>query len=518
MLRSSQRIGFVAGILATVALVGMLQLAHSLVQLPFAPYDVADLIIRITPGQIATQGIEALGAVAKLLVEAGAWALIVLSGGVLGMIVSWRIAQHGEQANLPARNLASIVVAGTLLAIALLNYRPSQPSILQPAPIIALLVVVWLWSVLLGWLLRGLLRAPSADAAVDQQRRTFLIRSGAAVVTLAVGSTALAELFSNDSNQVIAATLPPASPVATDAAVDAGSFVAPTGVRAQITPQSQLYYVSSRIRDPRVDVAGYRLQIDGLVKQPLTLSYDQILQLPRADQTSTLECISNEVGGNLIGNCRWNGTRLADLLAQAGITPGAQRLVLHGADGYVDSIALQDALLPTTLVVYGINNQPLAVPHGYPVRLIVPNIYGMKNVKWLQRIEVLGNDFQGFWQQRGWSQPAVVKTTSVTDTAGKARLENGVVPLGGIAFAGSRGVQRVDVQIDDGAWQQATLEPSSSALQWRRWRYDWPAAAGSHVITVRAVDGMGDTQTAVTAPPHPDGASGYQRVRVDVQG
>jgi DMSO/TMAO reductase YedYZ molybdopterin-dependent catalytic subunit len=141
----------------------------------------------------------------------------------------------------------------------------------------------------------------------------------------------------------------------------------------------------------------------------------------------------------------------------------------------------------------------------------------MKNVKWLQRIEVVDNDFQGFWQERGWSQPAVVKTMSITDTGRLLQLENGVVPVGGIAFAGSRGVERVEVQIDDGAWNEAKLEPTSSNLQWRRWRYDWPAAAGTHPIAVRAVDGAGDTQTVALAQPHPDGASGYHRLRVDVR-
>ncbi len=517
MLGTASRSGFVAGLITTVALIGLLRIANALVGLPFIPADLADLLIRITPGQIATEGIEALGTVAKLLVELGAMALIVVFGGALGALVGRRVAAGGEVESLGARNLASLAMAGTLLAIALLNQRPSQPGVLQPAPILALLFAVWLWSVLLGYVLRGSMREPVEDAPIDQQRRTFLLKSGAAVVTVAFGSTALAELFDTGSDPVVNAVLPTSPSITTEQAVDTSSFVAPDGVRAQITPQSDLYYVSSRIRDPRVDLAGYQLQIDGSVNQPLQLTYDQILQLPRVDQTSTLECISNEVGGDLIGNCRWNGTRLADLLQQAGVGTNAQRVVLHGADGYVDSITIQDALLPTTLLVYGIDNQPLAVPHGYPVRLIVPNIYGMKNVKWLQRIEVVNYDFQGFWQERGWSQPAVVKTMSITDTGRLLELENGVVPLGGIAFAGSRGVERVEVQIDEGAWNEATLEPTNSNIQWRRWRYDWPAALGTHTITVRAVDSVGNTQTAATAQPHPDGASGYHQLRVDVR-
>jgi DMSO/TMAO reductase YedYZ molybdopterin-dependent catalytic subunit len=348
----------------------------------------------------------------------------------------------------------------------------------------------------------------------------FLVRSGAAVLTIAVGSTALAELLGTEPATATteAPKLPPAPVEATEPPVDLSGFQAPAGVRDRITPQSNLYYVSSRVRDPHVDAASYKLSIEGNVDHPQTWTLDQLQHLPRVDQTSTLECISNEVGGDLIGNVRWNGTRLADLINQVGLRPGSKQLVLYGADGYVDSIDVADALKPTTLVVFGVDDQPLAVPHGYPVRLIVPNIYGMKNVKWLERMEVVTFDFQGYWQERGWSEPAIVKTTSVTDTQGSFNRENGVVPLGGIAFAGSRGIQKVEVQIDDQPWAAARLEPESSPLQWRRWRYDWPAQPGRHSIAVRAVDGAGELQTDRIADPHPDGASGYHTINVKVNG
>jgi DMSO/TMAO reductase YedYZ molybdopterin-dependent catalytic subunit len=529
MLRTVPRVGFVAGILATIALVGLLYLASALFRLSFIPYDLADIIIRLTPSQIATQGIEALGAVAKMTVKLVAVAMFVLFGGVFGALEAWIIARRGDATPQPVRNAVALGFFLAILGIALLNHQPSRPSPLLPIPLVVLAVLTLVWNAALEYLRRGLTHSmtPTVNTKSDldkfMERRTFLVKSGTAVIAVAFGSVGLAELLSREpnagrSNAEMRAALPTPTSAKREAPLDLGGFVAPDGVRDRITPQSKLYYVSSRIRDPVVDVKSYMLRIDGNVERSLELNWDQLLQLPRVDQTSTLQCVSNEVGGNLIGNCRWNGTRLADLLTQAGPLPGSQRVVLHGADGYVDSIELADALDPTTLVVYGVDGEPLTVPHGYPVRLIVPKIYGMKNVKWLQRIEVVDYNFVGFWQERGWSQTAVIKTTSVTDTTGTLSLEDGIVPLGGIAFAGNRGIQQLEVRIDDGPWNLAELEPAENNLQWRRWRWDWPATPGRHSVTVRAVDGTGELQTDKVAPPHPDGASGYHGIHVYVRG
>jgi DMSO/TMAO reductase YedYZ molybdopterin-dependent catalytic subunit len=525
MLRTAPRVGLVAGILATIVLVGFLYLASVFFRLSFIPYDLADIIIRLTPGQIATQGIEALGVWAKIIIKLVSVAGFILVGGGLGAMIAY-IVEHRDEAALPlARNIVTLGFFAAMLGVALLNHQPSRPSPLLPVPLVVLLAATYVWNVLLHYLRRGLSQ-PAAMQAAEQntsdeliERRTFLIRSGAATILVAVGSVGLAELLrSPEVPEGASAVLPEPVKLETEPLFDPGSFVAPEGVRDRITSQRELYYVSSRTRDPRVNLDSYMLKIDGSVDRPLELSWDQLMQLPRVDQVSTLECVSNEVGGNLIGNCRWNGTRLANLLEEVGLQPGAQRVVLYGADGYVDSIAVEDALKPTTLVVYGIEGEPLTIPHGYPVRLIVPNIYGMKNVKWLQRIEVVDYDFQGYWQQRGWSQSAVVKTTSVTDTGGMlSRAEDGVVPLGGIAFAGSRGIERVEVRVDDGPWNSAELEPVTNELQWRRWRWDWPATGGRHAIAVRAVDGTSEVQTDQIAPPHPDGSSGYHIIEVDVR-
>lgn len=517
MLRTPTRAGFIAGLLATIALLAVLYLIGPLTGASFAPADLADIVIRLTPGQIATQGIEALGTLAKLSIRAATVIVWALLGGLIGALAG-RATARGTAPGL-ARNIAGFAMFAALLGVGVLNTQANQGSALQPIAFLSLIVLALAWAGLLGYLLRGLTpeSPPEPIAEPQTDRRTFLLRSGAAVITVAVGSTALAELFRPGADvTAMAASWPQPRSVTPEPAFDEAGFAAPSGVRDRITPQNELYYVSSRVRDPQVDAASFKLDIGGNVGNTLSLTLDQIQQMPRVQQTSTLECISNEVGGNLIGNCTWVGTPLAPLIEQAGVLAGSQRLALYGADGYVDSIALEDALKPTTLLVYGIDDQPLTTRHGYPLRLIVPNIYGMKNVKWLQKIEVVTFDLQGFWQERGWSQPAIVKTTSVTDTRVPAATD-GIVPIGGIAFAGSRGIQKVEVRVDDGAWQAATLEPEASPLQWRRWRYDWQnAQPGSHTIEVRATDGAGEVQTDRLADPHPDGASGYHSIRVRV--
>lgn len=522
MSKTDPRAGFAAGTLATIALLGLMFLLGPFANLSFAPWDLADIAIRLAPGVVATEGIEALGSGAKLLAKLCALLALVLLGGALGTLKSWADGRR-MAAPIVTANAAAFVLFVVLFGLGLLNAGATQSSPLLPFAFLALMLSALAWGAGLSFLAAGLSPRMPIEAAGDQakvvpepDRRAFLLRSGAAVVTIAAGSAALAELSGATAvGAPEAMAWPQPISLTTEAAFDAPGFVAPAGLRPRVTTQDELYYISSRLRDPRVAASSFTLSITGNVDNPLTLSLDQILRLPRVEQTSTLQCISNQVGGDLIGNPRWVGTPLAGVLQRAGIRPQTQRLVLYGADGYNDSIALEDALKPSTLLAYGIDGEALTRPHGFPLRLIVPNIYGMKNVKWIERIDVVTFDYQGYWQERGWDQAAITKTSSVVDTGGRVRSE-GTVPLGGIAVAGSRGISKVEVRVDDSPWQEATLEPEPSPLQWRRWRYDWPAAPGTHTISVRAVDGDGQPQTDRVAEPHPDGASGYHSVRVSV--
>jgi DMSO/TMAO reductase YedYZ molybdopterin-dependent catalytic subunit len=300
--------------------------------------------------------------------------------------------------------------------------------------------------------------------------------------------------------------------------VRGGSGVFPDldGLAREITPTGDFYDVSKNTADPEVDVKRWKLEIGGHTENALSLTYDDIKLLPSIEQYATLECISNSVGGDLIGNAFWRGVRLKDLLDRAVLKAGVVDIVLRASDGYADSIPLDRARSDGTILAYEMNGAALTSTHGFPLRLIVPGIYGMKNVKWITRIEAVDYDFKGYWQARGWDDRAVYKTMSRIDVPGKSVSADAVIA--GIAFAGDRSIEKVEVSTDGGkSWEPAEVKPSLSPYSWVLWHKEWTgASAGPHLVLVRATDGQGNIQTSQHTPPIPDGASGYDSRRVQV--
>src|SRR5436853_919093 len=288
-----------------------------------------------------------------------------------------------------------------------------------------------------------------------------------------------------------------------------GEFPNIDNLALEVTPTKDFYLVSKNAFDPEVDATRWRLEIAGLVETPMTLTYDDSKALPAVEQYATLCCISNEVGGDLIGNAYWRGVRLKDLLQRAGLKPGVVDIALRASDDYTDSIPLARAMQDGTLLVYEMNGEPLTPAHGYPLRLLVPGIYGMKNVKWITRLEAIDYDLKGFWQRRGWDDRAEYKTMSRLDAP--AVTVKGESSIAGIAFAGDRGISKVEVSTDGGAtWEQAEIKPALSSFTWALWHKRWtPQQAGKHRLVVRATDGRGNLQTPQYAPPAPSGSTGY---------
>lgn len=286
-------------------------------------------------------------------------------------------------------------------------------------------------------------------------------------------------------------------------------------VALPITPNDEFYQVSKNFVDPNVGLGGWELQVTGLVNQQMSFTYSDLTAMPSVEQMATLTCISNEIGGDLIGNAVWTGVRLSDILAQTGINPITEKVAFFGADGYSDSFELSKALEPSTIVAYLMNGEQLPDSHGFPARLIVPGKYGIKNGKWLRRMQLV-TEYRGYWQERGWTNVATIKTMSRFDVPGaRAIVPLGPIDLGGVAFAGDRGIQRVEYSTDDGAtWIEADELQIIGPLSWAIWRAVWtPAEAGAYELRVRATDGTGEVQTSDRADPVPDGASGHhQRV------
>jgi hypothetical protein len=290
-----------------------------------------------------------------------------------------------------------------------------------------------------------------------------------------------------------------------------------------VTPNDKFYTISKNLAglDPKVDEQKWSLEITGLVGKPIKLTYADIKAMPSVSRYHTLECISNEVGGDLIGNAMWKGVRFRDLIERAGgLNPKAIRFALRCADGYSEGIPVVDAMKADTLVVYEMNGVTLPHSHGFPIRMLTPGLFGMKNPKWITKIEAVSTNFTGYWQAQGWSDEAVVKTTSqLRVPAGGQTVPNGNVDVGGVAYSGDRKIQDVEYSADDGkTWTKAEIKPALGPYTWVLWAAVWkPAGPGRYTLKVRAKDGFGVIQASQEAPTLPDGASGYHIIRVTVR-
>ena len=303
-------------------------------------------------------------------------------------------------------------------------------------------------------------------------------------------------------------------------AVPAGADVGVAGVSPFITPNNRFYKIDTTLLTPAVSADGWKLRIHGMVTKEVTLDYPSLLALPLVERDVTLTCVSNEVGGNLVSNARWIGALLKPILQQAGIDPAADQIVGRSADGFT-------AGSPTATVMDGrdamlavaMNGEPLPLAHGFPVRMIVPGLYGyVSATKWLVDLELTTfAAYDAYWIKRGWSQQGPIKTESRIDTPGSgAQVAAGQVAVAGVAWAQHRGISRVEVSVDDGAWVSADLGTQDTTDTWRQWVYRWNATSGQHTVQVRATDNTGQTQTADLAPPAPNGATGYHTIEVDV--
>ncbi|HLW02149.1 MAG TPA: molybdopterin-dependent oxidoreductase [Ktedonobacterales bacterium] len=379
----------------------------------------------------------------------------------------------------------------------------------------------------LRWLAPRLIGSPTLQRTFSPSRRLFLKRVTIGLAILGVGALAwrfIAQGLSN-GNAAGANSLdgpPPPERLIPPPIPTYGAWKDVKNETPELTSSDQFYYVSKNVyTDPSIDASLWRLTVDGEgVEHPFTLSYQDVINLPAVEQITTLECISNEVGGNLMSSARWKGVPLKDLLERAGIKPGATKVAFHAADEYTDSIHLTKALDPLTLLAYLMNDQPLAQPHGFPARMIVPGIYGMKHCKWITRIEVVNYNFLGYWQQEGWNDDAIINPTARIDVPfPDATLPvNRQTSIAGVAFAGAKGVSAVDVSTDNGrTWRRATLKKPLGAVTWTLWELPWtPTSQDTYALVARMIDLQGYYQQPVVAEPYPNGASGYDRIYVTV--
>jgi len=350
-------------------------------------------------------------------------------------------------------------------------------------------------------------------------RRRFLAAAGIAAGSTAVGLVAARQLGrpSIAAGQRARVRLPPAK-AANEVAVADEDHVA--GISRLVTPNADFYRIDEALVVPSVDVRTWRLRVGGMVDAPFELTYDELLAEPQIERPVTLACVSNEVGGRLVGTARWTGVRLGDLLARAGVHPGATQVVGRSVDKFTVGFPIEAALdSRDALVALGMNGEPLPLDHGFPARLIVPGLYGyVSATKWLREVELTTWDaFDAYWVERGWDDRAPIKVQSRVDVPRDySRVSAGRVAVAGVAWAPRHGIAAVEVRVDGGPWQPTRLGPSLGQDVWRQWVYDWDAPLGSHVIEVRATTEDGDVQPKEKHAAFPNGATGHHEAHVRV--
>ncbi len=292
------------------------------------------------------------------------------------------------------------------------------------------------------------------------------------------------------------------------------------GLAPFYTPGSSFYRVDTSLRIPQVKAATWQLRIHGMVDKPIVLSFDDLIRRPMVEHDVTLTCVSESVGGGYIGNARWQGIMLADVLREAGIQSGADQIVMRDVNGMTIGVATDPVLDGRkSMLAVGMNGQLLPAEHGYPVRAVIPGLYGyVSATKWVVDMELTTfGAFSAYWVKQGWSQQGPIKTESRIDVpkASGTELTSGQVTIAGVAWAQHTGIEAVEVSVD-GTWHNATMAVQDTIDTWRQWYYVWDATPGQHVLQVRATDKSGYTQTAVVHKTEPNGATGYHTVRVNV--
>jgi len=353
-------------------------------------------------------------------------------------------------------------------------------------------------------------------------RRRFLVGSGIAAAAAVAGTVAGRQLATRRDVTLARGALRFPRPAVAAPPLPAGSDLHIPGLSSFVTPNDSFYRVDTALLLPQVDPSTWQLRIHGMVQREVTITFAELLRRPLIEAYVTLTCVSDPVGGPYVGNAKWLGARLADLIRQARPRAGASQLLCTSVDGFTSGTPLQvvldgrDALLTVAM-----NGTALPVEHGFPARMVIPGLYGyVSATKWVTDIEVTTfADATAYWATRGWSQQAPIKTESRIDVpAIGSTLRPGPTQVAGVAWAQHKGVAAVEVRVDRGPWHEARLAAVPDIDTWRQWVFQWPATPGRHVIEARATDKTGYTQTAVQAQPPPNGASGYPSAAVTVRG
>jgi DMSO/TMAO reductase YedYZ molybdopterin-dependent catalytic subunit len=529
--------GFLVGVLLAAPITAVLYLANQLFDLAFIPFDLFNWVTKILPGPLVTFGIDlmidtllflginvadAAKTAEQMMAVFGFFVLATLLGAGFYIYATLSKSKPG---------IALGLIMGALFGLPMIAVSIGVGSSVQN-PFINILWLVFLfavWGILLSQVTARLLRyeveetQESMDNGEVQRlnRRQFLITLGATSASVTVVGAGLAVILerADRSRQLLELEDSKAHKVESPEGKQLPNIDDPVtpapGTRPEYTPLKDHYEVFIEVEPTVIEGDIWHLPVTGLVETPLMLTLNDLREnYPSRSQYITISCISGRVGTSLIGTTLWEGVSVQDVLADAGLKPEARYLKINSGDGFYETVPLE--LIDSDdriMFCYNWDGNPLPIEHGFPLRIWIPDRYGMKQPKWITSVEVTDIYEEGYWVERGWDEIAQVKATSVIDTVAVNAIEESggeqLVPIGGIAFSGDRGISKVEVRMDGGPWQEARLRSPLSETTWVIWRYDWPYKAGDHTFEVRCEEGDGTPQIAEVAKARPSGATGY---------
>ena len=558
MARNSRRflVPFAAGLAAGALAVAMSIILKDAIGGLFLPEIASQALFSVTPGEFESQAVENFGPLAKYSAFIGSIIANIVVFGIMGIFLDRLFARFRRRTYLSDALLSSVLsyVIFGVIAIILVTLIQSRSGV-QVVPLSLIMLSTIPSHLIFGFVFSSFFHGrvkkkskeapeptpstPSTDkstASVDIptddkfSRRAFLRLLAGSAIALPIIYFGVDRLLSRQNEgqepESTAPLLPQTGPKP-KGFEDPG--LAPI-LASEVTPTYLFYRIDINPIVPEVDSNSWNLTIKGLVEKPLTINYDQIKAMPSVEEYVTLECISNKVGGELISTALWKGVRLSYLLNQATIKPNVKYVVFRCADGYDVGIPIERSQMEGTILAYDMNKSPLNSKHGFPVRAIVPGLYGMMNPKWITEIELVDRVYEGYWQRLGWANNAEDKTGSSILIPGQAParqrfrkldetaapLDGSRVPIAGIAFAGDRGIAKIEVSTDGGTtWKTAQVKDPLSKYTWVLWTAGYtPPNNENYSIVVRATDKTGKVQTTEMSPPYPSGATGYHTITV----
>jgi DMSO/TMAO reductase YedYZ molybdopterin-dependent catalytic subunit len=515
--------GFLAGLVA-LAFNFLLRLGGLS---PYPPESALGAFLKVVPASIEEPMVQQfgdlagqLGLLSATLVAAAVYGLLIvgfdrLSDGVLGRLTKFE------------RLLGFSLVPWLLFGLILLpvdgdSFFGANSAFASPYNIWAFPFTLLLVQGVFALAMSPRYSVPSSPLPADASRREFIEKGAVGILALIVAVLSLGGLGSLFSQQI----QPSGGSQPVDLADAPAIFRDPrlqALVDSEVTPNGSFYRVAIDVIDPVVDAATWSLLVDGLVGTTKQYSLQDIKNLPSTGQYATLECVSNNINGNLVSNAKWSGLKISDLLGDVGgVQSGAKYVVFYSKDGYSVGIPLDKAMMDDSILAYQMNGADLPVSHGYPLRAIIPGLYGMMSAKWVTHVSVVGSVYQGYWQTRGWTNNAEIYTVTFIvspQSGGQLSLSSngGSIIVAGYAFAGDRGVAKVEVSFDNGAtWETAQLKKPLSDLTWALWAFEWKPQPGRYFILARATDGSGQVQASTVSDTFPNGATGYAYITATV--